>query len=96
VTSAVGSGASLVPAFGGAAFWGPVGLGIAAASVCCLDRIGWFAVELDEMLCLRIEPVPTPQMGQQTQRNRDLVDAYWFSRGPVCGGSIDRALEAAA
>jgi hypothetical protein len=33
LTSAVGSGVSLVPAFGGAAFWGPVGLGIAAASV---------------------------------------------------------------
>jgi peptidoglycan hydrolase-like protein with peptidoglycan-binding domain len=33
LTSAVGSGVSLVPAFGGAAFWGPVGLGIAAAGV---------------------------------------------------------------
>jgi hypothetical protein len=33
LTSAVGSGVSLVPAFGGAAFWAPVGLGIAAASV---------------------------------------------------------------
>jgi hypothetical protein len=33
LTSAVGSGVSLVPAFDGAAFWAPVGLGIAAASV---------------------------------------------------------------
>jgi hypothetical protein len=38
-------------------------LGPDSALECCLDRIYWLAIELDEMLCLWIEPVPTPQMG---------------------------------
>ena len=29
---------------------------------CCLDRIYWLSIKLDEMLCLWIKPVPTPQM----------------------------------
>src|ERR1700721_3973050 len=60
---------------------------------CCFDRRDRFAVELNEVLCVRIDPVPATQMREQARGDRNGRLALIRLRAPLFPAIIASALQ---